>query len=261
MSSVAENKQEDKVAQGISNIIVVGQAKGTYRNDAVTKEFEAKVLVSARPDGTVIVHNLSDGVRPIAYIDGGATISICKNNIDSELDFLATSEDGQELLIQFTDVVTMQGMPDSVKSVSDSLAMSILQCVFDMGGMYGRTTIARVISGSVSKKILTINVTRLDTYGAGKDATMKEILALIDWLIEENYLAFTEDTEFPILVVTSKGLGILADDRSIPMEARVTDEEIKERQAEAQNRQKALDDWKEKKGSPDTPSKEKKPSQ
>lgn len=203
MNKAKETEQE------LSNIIVVGQANGTYENQSVTKEFQAKVLVSARPDGTVIVHDLSNGVRPLCYIDGGAEISIARNQADAQIEFFATTEDGQRLTIAFTDVVTMQGVPTGKVRKEYSLAMSVLQCVFDMDGKYGRTTIARVLTGSVSKKILTINISKLGTYGVFKDHTMKEVLALVDWLIEENYLAFVEDSEFPVLVCTAKGLDIL----------------------------------------------------
>lgn len=192
----------------LQNIILVGQVKGTYANASVTKEFEAKVLVSARPDGTVIVHNLSNGVRPLCYIDGGAEISIARNLSDCELEFFATTEDGQQLTLQFSEIIAMQGV--TAGKQTNSLAMSILKCVFDLGGNYGRTTIARILTGSVSKKILTINISKLGTYGVAKDSSMKEILSLVDWLIQENYLAYVEDNEFPVLVVTSKGLDVLA---------------------------------------------------
>ena len=224
----------------LSNIIVVGQCNGTYVNASVTKEFQAKVLVSARPDGTVIVHDLSNGVRPLCYIDGGAEISLARNMADAELEFFATTEDGQQLTLQFTDVVTMQGIPSGKQT--DSLAMSVLQCVFDMGGKYGRTTIARVLTGSVSKKILTINISKLGTYGVAKNASMKETLALIDWLIEENYLAYVEDSEFPVLVVTSKGLDILAGGDTLPVEA-----DSKLDIEEVEKRKKALKEWRNKK--------------
>ncbi len=235
----AHSNENETDANNLSNIIVVGQCNGTYTNDKVTKEFQAKVLVSARPDGTVIVHDLSNGVRPICYIDGGAEISLARNMADAEIEFFATTEDGQQLTLQFTDVTTMQGISSGKQT--DSLAMSVLQCVFDMGGKYGRTTIARVLTGSVSKKILTINISKLGTYGVAKDSSMKETLALIDWLIEENYLAFVEDSEFPVLVVTSKGLGVLGgDDLPSETESSLDIEEIERRKT-------ALKEWRNKK--------------
>jgi hypothetical protein len=214
--------EKDKKAEkemNLQNIIVVGQCRGTYTNASVTKEFEAKVLVTARPDGTVIVHNLSNGVRPLCYIDGGAEISLARNMADAELEFFATTEDGQQLTLQFTELIAMQGVPSG--NQTNSLAMSVLKCVFDLGGNYGRTTIARVLTGSVSKKILTINVSKLGTYAVASESSMKEVLSLIDWLIQENYLAYVEDSEFPVLVVTSKGLDVLAGG-DVPVEAETT---------------------------------------
>jgi hypothetical protein len=234
-----QSKTNEAQAMNLQNIIVVGECKGTYANASVTKEFQAKVLVSARPDGTVIVHNLGNGVRPLCYIDGGAEISIARNLVDAEIEFFATTEDGQQLTLQFTEVVAMQGIPSGRQT--NSLAMSILKCVFDMGGNYGRTTIARVLTGSVSKKILTINISKLGTYGVAKDASMKEVLSLIDWLIQENYLAYVEDSEFPVLVVTSKGLDVLAGGE-VPVEARsgLEIEEVERRKA-------ALKEWRDRK--------------
>jgi superfamily II DNA helicase RecQ len=92
----------------------------------------------------------------------------------------------------------------------DSLSMNVLQCVFDLGGNFGRTTIARILTGTVSKKLLTLNVAKLGTYGTARDSDMKEVLSLMDWLIQEDYLAYQEDSEFPVLICTCKGLDVIA---------------------------------------------------
>ena len=233
------NTQSNTNEMNLETIIVVGQCNGTYTNDKVTKEFDGKVLVSARPDGAVIVHNLAAGVRPICYIDAGAEISLARNVVDAEIEIFATTEDGQQLTLQFTEVMALQGIP--VETHTPSLSMSVLKCVFDLGGRYGRTTIAQVLTGSVAKKILTINMEQLGSYGVAKDTSMKEVLSLIDWLIEEGYLAFAEDSEFPILVVTSKGLDVLAEggDFIVP-EARVNKDE-------AEKRVEVLREWRYKK--------------
>jgi len=242
MKTKTENKEKQTNENGemnLQNIILVGQCNGTYANASVTKEFQAKVLVTARPDGTVIVHNLSNGVRPLCYIDGGAEISLARNMADAELEFFATTEDGQQLTLQFTEIIAMQGISSGKQT--NSLAMSILKCVFDLGGNYGRTTIARVLTGSVSKKILTINISKLGTYGIAKESSMKEVLSLIDWLIQENYLAYVEDSEFPVLVVTSKGLDVLAGG-DVPVEAQ-SSLDI----AEVERRKTILREWRDRK--------------
>lgn len=241
--TLANDKEEQKESN-LSNIIVVGQCNGTYSNDKVTKEFQTKVLVSARPDGTVIVHDLTNGVRPICYIDGGAEISLARNTSDAEIEFFATTEDGQRLTLTFTDVTTIQGIPSGKNE--DSMAMNVLQCVFDMGGKYGRTTIARVLCGSVSKKILTIKVSKLGTYGTAKDASMKEVLALTDWLIEENYLAYVEDSEFPVLIVSAKGLDVLGGGNELPPEAKSNMDTV-----EIERRKASLKEWRDQKNVPE----------
>ena len=202
--------------ENLQTIIVVGECKGMYINEAVEKEFEGKLLVTARPDGAIIVHNLGAGVRPLCYIDGGAEVSIARNIVDAEIEMFAKTEDRQELTLHFTEVMAEHGIPNEQ---TKSLAASILRCVFDIAGKYGRTTIAKILTGSVSKKVLTINISKLGTYGVAKDSSMKEVLMLIDWLIEENYLSYVEDSEFPVIVITTKGLDILAGGDDLPVEA------------------------------------------
>lgn len=209
------------MTENLKTMIIIGECEGTYVNEAVTKKFAGKLLMTARPNGTMIVHNLEAGVRPICYIDGGAEVSIARNTVDSEIELFATTENGQTLTLQFTDVMAMHGIPDKETEPAprhiQSMALDILKCVFDLG-KYGRTTIAQVLTGSVSKKVLTINISKLGTYGIRKSSSMKEVLTLMDWLIEENYIAYQEDSEFPILVMTSKGLDILTGGDELPME-------------------------------------------
>jgi RecB family endonuclease NucS len=100
------------MTENLTTIIIVGECEGTYINEAVTKEFAGKMLVTARPDGAVIVHNLSAGVRPVCYIDGGAEVSIARNVVDADVELFATTEDGQTLTLQFTEVMVMHGVPE-----------------------------------------------------------------------------------------------------------------------------------------------------
>jgi hypothetical protein len=242
MKNQTKNETQSKTNEmtNLQTIIVVGQCRGTYVNDSVTKEFDGKVLLTARPDGAVIVHNLCAGVRPICYIDGGADISLARNVVDADIEVFATTENGQQLTMAFTEVIALQGVP--AETETSSLALSVLKCVFDMGGTYGRTTIARVLTGSVSKKVLTINIGKLGQYGVAKGASLKEVLALIDWLIEENYIAYAEESEFPVLVITSKGLDILAGGEDLPVETE-SNLDI----GEVERRKTLLQEWRDKK--------------
>lgn len=96
--------------------------------------------------------------------------------------------------------------------MSNSLALSIIQCVFDMSGDYDRDSIAKILTGAVPENIRHIRMTQSVTYGAAKDTPVVEVLALMEWLVTENYLAYTVDTDYPVLIVTDRGLEVLAGD-------------------------------------------------
>ena len=115
---------------------------------------------------------------------------------------------------------------------------NVLQCVFDTGSKYGRTTIARILTGTVDVRILTANS---EAYGSMKAFIIKDVLEVIDWAIENNYLAYVEDSEFPVLVCTSKGLNVLSGyDKtfSLPMDRPVQyDNEDKEKAKKKEDNQ------------------------
>lgn len=205
----------------MDSIIIVGNAKGKYINEAVTKEFSGKLLAVHRPDDSLIIHDLRAGVRPLCYIQG-ALISICRNKVDNELEIFANTEDGQELLLEFTEIIATEGVPEvkkqinKVETATESAAMAILRCVFEVANKYGRSTIARILIGEVPKNRLLASVPA--EYGMVKDSSFEEVGLLIDWLIEENYLAYAMDTEFPLLIITTRGLDILAGGDELPVE-------------------------------------------
>lgn len=199
--------------------IVVGTCVGKYFNAGIEKEFAGDVLLSVRNDGTLIVHNLDDGVRPMCYIDGGAKVTFDRAIDGIAIRAIAVSGD-QKIVLDFVSVLGVQGIKSSREK---GVLTKILQCIFDMGGNYGRTTVARVLTGSVSKKILTMNISKLKTYGSLESILVKNILTQIDWLLQENYLAYVESSEFPVIVVTAKGLDILAGSDFVKFERTIGD--------------------------------------
>lgn len=187
----------------MQTIIVIGSALGDYHNEDVSKEFAGEMLVLIRPNGSVIVQNLEQGIRPICYIGAGAETSMSRNMVDSEIEIIASTEDGQYLSLRFEEIHGLCGVPG--KQDIDSLALTILRSVSEMNGRYGRIRIARLLSGSTSRCVLTMGIDELRSYGVGRDLSQKEILILIDWLIDEEYLSIPEDEQYPTLHVTPKG--------------------------------------------------------
>ena len=193
----------------LQTIVVIGHCHGDYHSAEVSKEFEGKMLAMVRPNGSLVVQNMNAGIRPICYIGQGAEISLARNVVDAEIELLATTEDGQQLTLQFDEVYSLCGVP-GVQEV-DSLALTILRCVSDLEGKYGRVRIARLLTGSTSKCVLTMNIDELRTYGIARGISQKEMLYLIDWLLEEGYLGYSEEDQYPTLRVTEKGAQTMDD--------------------------------------------------
>lgn len=93
----------------------------------------------------------------------------------------------------------------------------ILRSVYNLNGQYGKTTIARLLNGTISKKILTINMGKLETYATATNVPKEEILESIDWLVENRYMVYEQNGEFNALKLTNKGR-IVAKDPAMTFE-------------------------------------------
>ncbi len=201
--------ENETKSTNLQTIVVIGSAQGDYHNEDVSKEFAGEMLALIRPDGSVIVQNLSQGIRPICYIGENAETSMSRNMVDSEIELIATTDDGQYLSLRFLEVHGLCGVPG--RQDIDSLSLTILRCVSEMSGRYGRVRIARLLNGSTSRCVLTMGIDELRSYGVARGLSQKEILILIDWLIDEGYLEIAEDQQYPTMTITPKGDETLED--------------------------------------------------
>ena len=79
----------------------------------------------------------------------------------------------------------------------------ILSCVYRTEQRFGINMIVGVLGGSKNKSILNWNLDKSSTYGLLSDYSQKDIRALVDLLIGDQYLDVTK-TEFPTLKLTKK---------------------------------------------------------
>lgn len=93
----------------------------------------------------------------------------------------------------------------------------ILRSVYNLDGQYSKTTIARLLNGTISKKILTINMGKLETYATATNVPKEEILESINWLVENRYMVYEQNGEFNALKLTNKGR-IVAKDPAMTFE-------------------------------------------
>jgi ATP-dependent DNA helicase RecQ len=79
----------------------------------------------------------------------------------------------------------------------------ILSCIYRTDQRFGINMIVGVLGGSKNKSILNWNLDKASTYGLLSDYSQKDIRALVDLLIGDEYLDVTK-TEFPTLKLTKK---------------------------------------------------------
>jgi superfamily II DNA helicase RecQ len=113
--------------------------------------------------------------------------------------------------------------PDArdVKQLSADEIALILRGADDLIMRGGRTLLAKVLMGSREKKIIELDLDQSPAYGKLDNLTMDEVLARIDWLILNGYLAIEYDGRLPLLVYTPRGWEIERDTYAAEMHARV----------------------------------------
>ncbi|RST77009.1 DNA helicase RecQ [Siminovitchia acidinfaciens] len=77
----------------------------------------------------------------------------------------------------------------------------VLSCIRRMNERFGKTMIAKVLTGSTDQKIRSFGFDQLSTHGIMKDKTQKETAEFIDFLTAEGYLRPT-DGSYPTLMLT-----------------------------------------------------------
>lgn len=87
-------------------------------------------------------------------------------------------------------------------------AQMVLSCIRRMNERFGKTMIAKVLTGSSDQKIRSFGFDQLSTYGIMKDKTQKETAEFIDFLTAEGYLRPT-DGSYPILMLSEMAADVL----------------------------------------------------
>jgi len=97
---------------------------------------------------------------------------------------------------------------NGIKSLPIKEIKTILRGADDLIMSGGRALLAKILAGSKDKKVLELELNSSPVYGAFRESTQKEILAKIDWMILNNYLAIEYDYKLPLLVFTERGWDI-----------------------------------------------------
>lgn len=93
-------------------------------------------------------------------------------------------------------------------------SQKILSCVVRMRGNFGKKIVAQVLFGSTASKITQFNLQALSTFGIMHDLRLKEIEALIDYLLASGYLK-TAAGKYPTVTITALGVQVLKGKQSV----------------------------------------------
>ena len=69
----------------------------------------------------------------------------------------------------------------------------------------GRSLLVKILKGSCAKDVIAKALDRNPSYGYYREYSPDNVLARIDWLIRNHYLAIEYDYRLPLLVYTEKG--------------------------------------------------------
>ncbi len=81
----------------------------------------------------------------------------------------------------------------------------ILRAADDLIMKGGRTLLVKVLKGSRAKDVIAKALDRNPSFGFYREGSPENVLARIDWLIDNYYLAIEYDYRLPLLVFTDKG--------------------------------------------------------
>ncbi len=97
-------------------------------------------------------------------------------------------------------------------------AQKIVSCVYRVNGLgrsFGRSMIADILNGSKGQRIAQFGLDKLSTYGIMSDCTQKKIVKIMDYLIENEWLAV--GGEFSVVSLTPKSAEIVRDRIKVEM--------------------------------------------
>ena len=104
----------------------------------------------------------------------------------------------------------LEAVPDPV-----TLARKILSCVARVGQRFGAAHITNVLRGNAGETVTSRGHETLSTFGLLADASVAEVRAYIEQLTGQAFLKHAGD-EFPILVLTDRGVALLKDATAAP---------------------------------------------
>lgn len=87
-------------------------------------------------------------------------------------------------------------------------AQMVLSCIIRMGQRFGKTAVAKVLTGSKDRKIIEFGFDQLPTYAILKEKSAKEVSEFIEFLISQDLIG-VEQGAYPTIFVAPSGKEVL----------------------------------------------------
>lgn len=113
-------------------------------------------------------------------------------------------------------------------------SLKIFSCIKRMQERYGINLITDVLKGSDTEKIRKLKFNTLSTYGIMSNYRKETIKEIISYLIADDYIKNTND-EYPVLVLTSKGIDVIRNNKKVIINKKIERKEITKNSPEKDN--------------------------
>ncbi|WP_257348026.1 DNA helicase RecQ [Pseudalkalibacillus decolorationis] len=104
-------------------------------------------------------------------------------------------------------------------------AQMVFSCIKRMKERFGKTVIAKVLTGSSDSKVKQFRFDQISTYGIMKDQTQKHVIELIDFLTAEEYLSPTNGS-YPVLTLTKKAAEVILGKQDVLKKEQIQAEQL-----------------------------------
>ncbi|MDR2070456.1 MAG: DNA helicase RecQ [Treponema sp.] len=98
-------------------------------------------------------------------------------------------------------------------------AQKIVSCVYRLertGRKFGKTMVINILRGSKNEKIRSFALDRLTTYGIMADMDAHRVRTILDYLVDQQYLAVAGD-EYPVVGLTERSREVIFDKKPLSM--------------------------------------------
>jgi ATP-dependent DNA helicase RecQ len=98
-------------------------------------------------------------------------------------------------------------------------AQKIISCVYrieQQGRHYGAAMVVNILRGSKSEKVTTAGLDKLSTYGIMSDMDASRLRVIMDYIINEGYLAKSDD-EYPVVTLSPRSREIIIERKPLAM--------------------------------------------